>query len=90
MASRVTCTARLISDGVEVMLSAPSSRIEVIRARSEGEISDSLASGNMARRRSTVDIWDSRRSGGRGWEEVMAIVSILPDLAGPESLLDPN
>lgn len=58
--------ARLISDGVEVMFSAPSSRIEVIRARSEGEISDSLTSGNMARRRSTVDIWASRRSGGRG------------------------
>lgn len=58
--------ARLISDGIEVIFSAPSSRMAVIRARSDCEMSDSLGSGNMARRRSTVDIWDSRRSGGRG------------------------
>lgn len=71
-----TCRARWISEGKgDVRLSLPLSRMFVIRAKPEGEISYSDSSGNMARRRSRVDIWDSRRSGGRAWVEVMVVNS---------------
>lgn len=55
-ASKDTCKARLISEGVEVMPSLPLSRIFVMKSRSEAEMSNSLESGNMAKRRSNVEI----------------------------------
>lgn len=52
-----TCRARWISEGNgDVRLSLPFSRMFVTRARSDGEMSYSDSSGNMARRRSSVDI----------------------------------
>jgi hypothetical protein len=41
---------------VEVRFSLPLSRMLVMRDRSEGVMSDSEGSGNMARRRSRVEI----------------------------------
>lgn len=55
-ASKLTCKARLISEGVVVMFSLPLSRMLVMKSRSEGEISYSLGEGNMARRRSSVEV----------------------------------
>jgi len=46
-----------------------------MRAKSDGETSYSDSSGNMARRRSRVEIRDSRRSGGSGWVEVISVSS---------------
>jgi hypothetical protein len=54
--SRDTCRARWISEGIDDMPSLPLSRTFVMRSKSEGAISNSFPSGNIARRRSRVDI----------------------------------
>ena len=56
-----------------------------MRSKSDGEISYSDSSGNMAKRRSRVETWDSSSSGGRGWVEVMVVVPILPDVINSDS-----
>jgi hypothetical protein len=57
VASRDTCRDRWISEGSGVVrLSMPLSRIFVMRERSEGVMEDSEGSGNMAWRRSRVEI----------------------------------
>jgi hypothetical protein len=57
VASRDTCRDRWIDEGSgEVRLSMPLSLMWVMRERSEGVMEDSEGSGNMARRRSRVEI----------------------------------